>query len=59
MYIMNGTIDSKDLTFLEDGKELSVGDFLFDPGSITMWYGEVREIPKGWIICDGRNGPLT
>lgn len=51
-----GSVSCKDLTFSEDGEESSISKFLFEPGLIVMWYGEVNEVPKGWAICDGKNG---
>jgi hypothetical protein len=29
---------------------------IFPKGSIVMWSGSVRSIPRGWKMCDGRNG---
>lgn len=29
---------------------------LMPKGSIIMWYGDVSNLPKGWIVCDGSNG---
>ncbi|MRI64679.1 hypothetical protein EDM00_11885 [Ornithobacterium rhinotracheale] len=25
-------------------------------GLISMWSGSIRDIPKGWYLCDGKNG---
>lgn len=25
-------------------------------GMITLYYGDIKNIPKGWELCDGRNG---
>ncbi len=25
-------------------------------GTILMWYGKKNELPKGWKICDGKEG---
>jgi microcystin-dependent protein len=27
-----------------------------DAGVIAMWAGSLREIPNGWVLCDGKNG---
>jgi len=29
---------------------------LIPRGTIIMWHGSTTTIPRGWIICDGRNG---
>ena len=26
------------------------------PGSIIPWFGQLRDLPEGWHICDGTNG---
>lgn len=28
----------------------------FPSGSIVVWAGDVRFIPEGWYLCDGKNG---
>lgn len=25
-------------------------------GAIIMWSGEIKNVPAGWILCDGQNG---
>lgn len=27
----------------------------FKAGTIAMWYGNVANIPEGWVLCDGSN----
>lgn len=27
----------------------------FKAGTIAMWYGNVANIPEGWVLCDGNN----
>ena len=26
------------------------------PAMVTMWSGQVANVPKGWVACDGQNG---
>lgn len=28
----------------------------FQAGIIAMWGGELQQLPKGWVLCDGSNG---
>jgi microcystin-dependent protein len=28
----------------------------FNSRTIIMWYGNINEIPSGWVLCDGNNG---
>ena len=35
---------------------ISTPNFNFlSPKTIIMWYGDTNNIPKGWILCDGKN----
>jgi microcystin-dependent protein len=29
---------------------------VFPAGGIIMWSGKAKEIPQGWLLCDGQNG---
>lgn len=31
-------------------------DALLLPGMIMLWYGNAQNVPKGWVICNGKNG---
>jgi len=28
----------------------------FPVGTIAMWYGDLENLPPGWVLCDGNNG---
>ena len=28
----------------------------FKKGIILAWYGDIRNIPEGWELCDGKKG---
>jgi microcystin-dependent protein len=38
---------------VQDGVER----YMVPKGGIIMWSGEIRDIPSGWALCDGKNGP--
>ena len=31
-------------------------NFIFVAGMIVAWSGSIKNIPKGWALCDGKNG---
>jgi microcystin-dependent protein len=37
---------------VQDGVER----YMVPKGFIGMWSGEIRDIPSGWALCDGKNG---
>lgn len=37
------------------GKVQEGGNDLLPKGSIILWYGTATNVPKGWVICDGKN----
>jgi len=38
------------------GRLNATNNILIPNGIIVMWSGSVNNIPKGWAICDGKNG---
>ncbi|MFC6492391.1 hypothetical protein [Ancylobacter dichloromethanicus] len=32
------------------------GDGAMPKGAILMWAGDVNDLPRGWALCDGRDG---
>ena len=38
------------------GKVQEGGNDLMPKGAIIMWYGDEAKIPKGWALCNGKNG---
>lgn len=30
--------------------------YIIYPGTIIMWYGDLANIPEGYVLCDGNNG---
>lgn len=30
----------------------------FVQGMVIMWSGEIRQIPSGWVLCDGKRGDI-
>lgn len=40
---------------ITNGKLMENGNALLPKGVIMMWYGEEKDVPKGWTICNGQN----
>jgi len=60
--IVNGKITSDSLLVEKNIKGGSISAISFSgegaavTGMVTMWYGDEEEIPRGWALCDGKNG---
>ena len=55
--LQNSTIGVKPNSIVKvenNGKIFS--DIIFTKGMIMAWYGKIDLIPRGWVICDGKNG---
>ena len=41
---------------LDETGRLPTGVVTIPRGLIYLWAGKAKDIPKGWILCDGTNG---
>jgi hypothetical protein len=48
--------DKPDATLDVKGRIKDESGFVMPRGGIIMWSGNIADIPKGWALCDGKNG---
>lgn len=54
---VEGTVSAKDIEVKGTLKANAIeGEGAVVAGMIIMWHGNINDIPKGWVLCDGRNG---